>query len=361
MSRSMVSILFVLFQFSSVSVRAQSTSPETATEFVFRGFKNYKSDIQTEGAATIEPNGILRLTDQKPNIMGTAFYNKPVRLLDHKNLTTKAVVRSFSTSFVFSIFPSNSSNGGFGFTFTFSPTPNRLGAESGQYLGLFNRENDGNPKNYVFAIEFDTVQGFKDGAYRVGHHIGLNFNSITSDVQEPVVYYNSVHRKEDFDLWSGEPIRAILDYDGPTEFLYLTIYPAESPPRMPLISRKVSQLSEIVQEEMYVGFTAATGEYLSSTHYVMGWSFFSDGDRLAAARLALSDLPQPQLKKGNNYLKFSVFCEYASVFSMFAANSLHTDKLYCLEGSSDPALEPKILIVIGKIFSHKILRFFNRK
>ncbi|EOA35038.1 hypothetical protein CARUB_v10020144mg, partial [Capsella rubella] len=280
----------------SVSVRAQSTSTETTTEFVFRGFKDHKSDIQTEGAAIIEPNGALRLTDQKSNVTGTAFYNKPVRLLDQNNLTTKPVVRSFSTSFVFSIFHSSLSNGGFGFTFTLSPTPHRLGAEPEQYLGLFNRENDGNPNNHVFAVEFDTVQGFNDSANSPANHIDLNFNSIKSEFQEPVAYYESNDRKEDFHLGSGGPIRAILDYNGQTQMLYLTIYPEVFPPRKPMISQKIPNLAEIVQEEMYIGFTAATGRVFSA-HYVMGWSFFSDGDPLVAARLALSDLPLPQLKK----------------------------------------------------------------
>ncbi|XP_010496111.1 PREDICTED: LEAF RUST 10 DISEASE-RESISTANCE LOCUS RECEPTOR-LIKE PROTEIN KINASE-like 2.3 isoform X2 [Camelina sativa] len=271
---------------------------ETTTEFVFPGFKDYQSEIQTEGAATIEPNGILRLTDQKLNVTGTAFYNKPVRLLDHKNLTTKAV-RSFSTSFVFSIIHSSPSNGGYGFTFTLSPTPHRLGAESEKYFGLFNRTNDGDPNDHVFAVEFDTLQGFHDGVYNSGNHIGLDFNSVRSDFQESVVYYNFDDQKEGFQLGSGEPIRAILDYDGPTQMMNLTVFPAMLTPRKPLISQHIPKLSEIVQEEMYIGFTAATGRNIFSAHYVMGWTFSSRGDRQAAAPLALSDLPLPQLKEGS--------------------------------------------------------------
>ncbi|KAL1192390.1 Lectin-domain containing receptor kinase VI.3 [Cardamine amara subsp. amara] len=330
----MVTLLFVLFQFWTVSVRAQSTSTETTTEFVFRGFKEHKSEIRLDGAATIEPNGILRLTDQKLNVTGTAFYHKPVRLLDTQRNSTNVTVRSFSASFFFVIIPSNSSNGGFGFTFTLSPTPNRPGAESEQYLGLLNRWNDGNIKNHVFAVEFDTVQGFRDGADRTGNHIGLNFNSLASNFQEPVVYYdfNDRDRKEDVHLQSGEPIQAILEYDGPTQMLHLTIYPnAVFAPRKPLISKKVPHLSEIVQEEMYVGFTAATGIYQSSFHYVLGWSFFTDGDHFAAARLHISDLPLPQLNKDNQE---------------------SSDK--------DQALATKLLIVVGLIYRYAEVKRFTK-
>ncbi|KAG2245107.1 hypothetical protein Bca4012_047236 [Brassica carinata] len=127
-----------------------------------------------------------------------------------------------------------------------------------------------------------TYSLFKDVSDRSGNHIGLNFNNLASDVQEPVVYYDNDEsdRKEDFLLQSGDPIQALLDYDGPTQTLNLTVYPArfKSRPVNPLISRPVPKLLEIVQEEMYVGFTAATGRDQSSAHYVMGWSFSSGVD-----------------------------------------------------------------------------------
>ncbi|CAN6995861.1 unnamed protein product [Brassica oleracea var. botrytis] len=125
--------------------------------------------------------------------------------------------------------PSKSRNGGFGFTFTLSPTP----------------------------VEFDTVQGFRDGADARGNHIGLNFNSVTSDVQEPVVYTSDEGRKEDFQ-YETESIRVRLDYNGSTQMLNLIVSPAKFPiaPSIPLISQRVPKLLDIVQEEMYVGFTA---------------------------------------------------------------------------------------------------------
>ncbi|XP_010490544.1 PREDICTED: L-type lectin-domain containing receptor kinase VI.2-like isoform X2 [Camelina sativa] len=304
--RSMVSVssLLKLFVFFSVHVRAQrttTTTTTTTTEFTFRGFSGNQSEIQMEGAAMIKPNGLLRLTDRKSNVTGTAFYHKPVRLLETSTRSsTNVMVRSFSTSFVFVIIPSSPSNKGFGFTFTLSPTPYRPNAGSAQYLGVLNKENDRDPRNHVFAVEFDTVQGSRDdNTDRIGNDIGLNYNSRTSDIQEPVVYYNNddPNKKEDFQLESGNPIQALLEYDGPTQTLNVTVYPARLgfKPTKPLISRQVPKLLEIVQQEMYVGFTAATGRDQSSAHYVMGWSFSSGGggDRPMADVLNLSELPPP--------------------------------------------------------------------
>ncbi|KAF3597544.1 hypothetical protein DY000_02027652 [Brassica cretica] len=60
----MVSFLLVLFQFLIFSVQAQSGEWETPpppppTEFIFKGFReNNNSEIQTEGAAAIKPDGL---------------------------------------------------------------------------------------------------------------------------------------------------------------------------------------------------------------------------------------------------------------------------------------------------------------
>ncbi|CAA7033395.1 unnamed protein product [Microthlaspi erraticum] len=315
----MVSFLLVLFL--EILVQARTARTETTTEFIFQGFKGNQSEIQIGGDSTIKPNGLLRLTDRDSNVAGTAFYHKPVRLLD-----SNSTVRSFSTCFVFVIIPSSSNNGGFGFTFTLSPTPNRTDADSAQYLGLLNERNDGNPSNHVFAVEFDTVQGFKDGTNRIGNHIGLNFNSLSSDVQEPVAYYNNDGKKEEFQLVSGEPIQVFVDYDGPTKTLNLTVYPTRlgSKPIIPLISRHVPKLSDIVQDEMFVGFTAATGRDQSSAHYVMGWSFSSGGEHPLAAVLDLSELPPPppntaKKRSGYNGKVIALIVALSAVISIMLA------------------------------------------
>uniref|UniRef100_A0A1J3D8S9 Putative L-type lectin-domain containing receptor kinase VI.1 n=1 Tax=Noccaea caerulescens TaxID=107243 RepID=A0A1J3D8S9_NOCCA len=203
-------LLVFLLSLSPNAFKISVLAEAATTEFTFRGFKGNQTEIQTEGAAEIRnSDGLLRLTNRDQNVTGTAFYGKPIRLRDRSHNNSSAIkICSFSTSFVFVIIPSSPGNGGFGFTFTLSPTPNRPGAESAQYMGLLNRSNNGNQSNHVFAVEFDTVQGFKDGADRRGNHIGLDFNNLFSDVQEPLSYHDTDYRKEDFDLESGESIRA---------------------------------------------------------------------------------------------------------------------------------------------------------
>ncbi|KAG7549119.1 Protein kinase domain [Arabidopsis thaliana x Arabidopsis arenosa] len=319
-AKSMGSLLLVLFL--EILVRAQIATTETTTEFIFQGFKGNQSEIHMEGDSTITSKGLLRLTDRNKVVVGTAFYHKPVRLLDSNS--TNTTVRSFSTSFVFVIPSSSTSNGGFGFTFTLSPTPNRTDADPEQFLGLLNERNDGNSSNHVFAVEFDTVQGFKDGTNRIGNHIGLNFNSLSSDVQEPVAYYNNNDsQKEEFQLVSGEPIQVFLDYHGPTKMLNLTVYPTRLgyKPRIPLISRVVPKLSDILVDEMFVGFTAATGRHgQSSAHYVMGWSFASGGEHPLAAMLNISELPPPppnkEKKRGYNGKVIALIVALSTVISI---------------------------------------------
>ncbi|XP_018464712.1 L-type lectin-domain containing receptor kinase VI.2-like isoform X3 [Raphanus sativus] len=308
-ARSMVSPPILLVIITVILVRAQrATSETTTTEFIFQGFKGNQSQFQLEGDSTIKSNGLLRLTDRKSNLAGTAFYNKPVRLLleTNRNSTNATRVRSFSTRFVFVIIPSSSSSGGFGFTFTLSPTTNRPNAGSAQYLGVLNKENNGDPRNHVFSVEFDTVQGSGDDTDKIGNDIGLNFNNRTSDFQEPVVYYQNddPNKREDFELESGNPIQALLTYDGATQTLNVTVYPAKLgfKPTKPLISKQIPKLLDVVQEEMYVGFTAATGKGdQSSDHYVMGWSFSSVGENPIAATLDLSELPPPPATKRRGF------------------------------------------------------------
>ncbi|GKV32925.1 hypothetical protein SLEP1_g41487 [Rubroshorea leprosula] len=79
-----------------------------------------------------------------------------------------------------------------------------------------------------------------------------------------------------------------IDYDEEEGLLNVTLAPITSlKPDWPLLSI-VIDLSQIFLDEMYVGFSAATGE-APSDHYILGWSFSKNGK---AQSLPISELPQ---------------------------------------------------------------------
>lgn len=100
-------------------------------------------------------------------------------------------------------------------------------------------------------------------------------NSILSDVSESASYYTNEHENVAVKLESGQPIQAWIDYDGATEILNVIISPLSVPKPRPLISN-VTDLSQVFEEFMVVGFSAATGKP-SGNHYISRWSFKTNG------------------------------------------------------------------------------------
>jgi hypothetical protein len=63
-----------------------------------------------------------------------------------------------------------------------------------------------------------------------------------------------------------------VDYDGEAKQINVTIAPLEKEkPVRPLISKNYD-LSMVLQEPAYIGFSSSTGA-VNSQHYVLGWSF----------------------------------------------------------------------------------------
>lgn len=262
--------------FCTILVKAQSF------DFVYNGFNN--SDIIRDGVAIINPSGALKLTNRSYNVIGHAFHPNPVPIF---NSSTKNV-SSFSTYFVFAIVPLKKTSGGFGLAFTLSPSPGFPGAEGDHFLGVLNKTNNGNDTNHIFMVEFDTVDGHDEGVDTDGNHIGINTNSMKSIASQPANYYvNGTSKTEEVYLQTGESIQAWIDYDGVNKVVNVTISPMDVlKPITPLIS-KVVDLSPVLNETMYAGFSAATGDKASS-HYILGWSFRLNG---AADPLNLDKLP----------------------------------------------------------------------
>ncbi|KAG5550646.1 hypothetical protein RHGRI_015557 [Rhododendron griersonianum] len=291
-----ISLFVLLLLLCSSSIVAQS---DQNVEFSYNKFN--LSNLKLVGATVPKPSGALRLTNKTQNVIGHAFHPDPIPFRLNTSSNPNKTISSFSTHFVFQIVPSGPERGGYGLAFTVSPKREFPGAEAGHYLGILNRSNNGSSSNHLFAVEFDTVNGFNDESDGEGNHVGVNINTMVSDVKQPAFYYDDESNSpEEVTLESKKPIQAWVDYDGLSRVLNVTISPISKPkPIRPLISQEIENLSPVLLDNMYVGFSAATGEK-SSAHYILGWSFRLNGD---APPLNVSELPIVPVEKKSSTFK----------------------------------------------------------
>ncbi|KAK9154347.1 hypothetical protein Sjap_001827 [Stephania japonica] len=240
------------------------------------------------GVAEINSRGVLRLTNESSRLIGHAFHPSP---LPFKN-STSAKAFSFSTVFAFAIVPEYPKLGGHGFAFTIAPSKDLKGALPSQYLGILNATDVGNFSNHVFAVEFDTVQDFEFGDIN-DNHVGIDINSLASNATAAAAYFDDdSSTKQDLNLKSGNTIIAWVDYDSITNVLNVTLSSSSSQkPITPLLTFPID-LSPILLDSMYVGFSASTG-LLASSHYIFGWSFKMNGQARPLLLASLPTLPSP--------------------------------------------------------------------
>lgn len=194
---------------------------------------------------------------------GRAIYASPVRMLDPHTSTPA----SFQTTFAFQF--SNSSNtstgmlnhGGSGLTFIMVPDEFTVG-RPGPWLGML---NDACQEDYkAVAIEFDTHRNPEFGDPN-DNHVGINLGSIVSsttiDASEFGVFLNdgSVHRS-----W--------ITYDGPRRWMEIHLGSDGSDYLPKPIFSGPLDLSPHLNEYMFVGFSASTGN-MTQTHKVLSWNF----------------------------------------------------------------------------------------
>eukprot|EP01018_Ginkgo_biloba_P039447 Gb_30554 [translate_table: standard] len=232
-------------------------------------------------------SGVLRLTNDSQFSIGQAVYPFPLRFKNGKNATAS----SFSTTFIFSSVPRPQYLPGHGLAFMLTPSEH-LNGVSDQYLGLFNTSTNGRNDSHLFAVEFDTLQNVEFEDIN-NNHVGVDLDSLKSVNSTVAGYWTGNHVNGPFQfrqliLNSGQNIQAWVEYDGIQKHLNVTISPtgASRPPR-PLLSLADIDLSDLLEDEMYVGFSAATGTPVES-HNVLAWSFSING---VAKRLDTSHLP----------------------------------------------------------------------
>ncbi|KAK3412064.1 hypothetical protein EUGRSUZ_I00837 [Eucalyptus grandis] len=258
------------------------------TNFVYNGFRS--ANLSLDGIAAVTSNGLLKLTNFTKQQKGHAFHPDPVQFKNSPN----GSVYSFSTVFVFAIQPPQYATlSGHGIVFVIVPQRGLPGSLANQYLGMFNATNNGNSTNHVFGVELDPIQNpeFKDIN---DNHVGIDLNGLTSAYSTQAGYYADGGEFKNLTLSSGKEMQVWVDYDGTVKRINVTLAPINvQKPQIPLFSLR-QDLSSIINQSMYVGFSSSTGLFLAS-HYVLGWSFRVNGE---AQALALSQLPKlPRIGK----------------------------------------------------------------
>ncbi|EOY07456.1 Concanavalin A-like lectin protein kinase family protein, putative [Theobroma cacao] len=255
--------------------------------FIFNGFSlqlvsGQEQSLELGGIAELRTDGLFRLTDSSTFQVGHVFYSVPFKFKSSPN----ANAFSFSTTFVFVIVPENSR--GHGITFVLAPSKEFGQVAPGQHLGLFNFSTDGLSSNHIVAIEFDTFQN-QEFADIDDNHVGVDINSLKSAKSVSAGYvYSKTGKYRPADLSCGDRMQVWVEYDGTKHQLNVTLSPVirRSKPKVPLLSMDID-LSPIILEQMYIGFSSATGLQVAST-YISGWSFQMDG---VAKDLDLDKLP----------------------------------------------------------------------
>ncbi|CAN6323873.1 unnamed protein product [Urochloa humidicola] len=261
-----------------------------AVEFAYDGFGG--AALSLDGMAAVTPAGLLLLTNdtimassQKNDTAmskGHAFHPEPVAF-------HRPAMSSFSTTFVFAIVSEFLDLSTSGFAFLVSPTTDLSTAMPQQYLGMFNGTDNGDPRNRVFAVELDTVRN-PEFADINNNHVGVDVNSLNSSAAAPAGYYDDATGAfQNLSLISREPMQVWVDYDAGNTEITVAMAPARRPrPKRPLLSTKLN-LSTVISDTAYVGFSSASSIVLVK-HYVLGWSFRLGGG--GAPALDYAKLPK---------------------------------------------------------------------
>ncbi|CAH8264101.1 unnamed protein product [Arabidopsis lyrata] len=273
-----LSIIFLLYLVSCVSSQRE-------TKFLNHGFLG--ANLLKFGSSKIHSSGLLELTNTSMRQIGQAFHGFPISFLNPNSSNSV----SFSTSFVFAITPGPTTPG-HGLSFVISPSMDFTGAFPSNYLGLFNTSTNGNPSNRILAVEFDTVQSVEMKDID-DNHVAIDQNGVVSIESAPAAFFDDREAKNiSLKLASGEPIRVWVEYNATEMILNVTLAPLDRlKPSLPLLSRKLN-LSGIISQENYIGFAAATGT-VTSSHFVLGWSFSIEGKASDFDITKLPSLPDP--------------------------------------------------------------------
>lgn len=217
-------------------------------------YDNFSPGSMQENGFAFIAEGKLILTPSGNDQSASAYYTQKITLSDNG---------SFSTYFVFQI-QRDENNRADGFTFIVQPNDiTSIGAYGG-YLGYSGIANS-------LAIEFDTYLNteFNDPN---NNHAAIDTNgSVFHTTSLDVVNLTSIG----YDIAPIPPVPYYvwIDYNNTTQILELRINNSNNRPALPVLSKSINLVSDILHtEDVYVGFTAGTGDQYEQ-HQILSWYF----------------------------------------------------------------------------------------
>lgn len=196
---------------------------------------------------------VLRLTTNEGWQGGSAFLTRPIPL------TNQA---SFSTAFQFEMhqpggIEDSDGVGADGLAFVVQTQANNVGG-AGFGIGYEGIEPS-------VAVEFDAFdnEALGENGDVSGNHVGINLNGDTRSVAQVPLE----KRLNDGGVWF-----AWVDYDGPKHLLEVRLSDQAKRPDQPLLRHEVNLAELLGSPEVYVGFTASTGEAYNC-HDIRSWKF----------------------------------------------------------------------------------------
>ncbi|KAF0910551.1 hypothetical protein E2562_002993 [Oryza meyeriana var. granulata] len=222
---SPISSFLVPSVFHCINLVASSAS---VNQFAFEGFAG--ANLSLEGAATVTPSGLLKLTNDK-HTKGRAFY--PIPICFHSPPNGGAT----SATFVFAIVSDHAKLSDHGLAFLVAPSKSLSATTRAQYLGLMNISDNGKASNHVFSVELDTV--LSPELHDIDrNHVGIDVNSLQSVQSHTAGYYDdSAGAFMNLTLMSRKVMQVWEDYNGQHMVLNVTLAPLDvSKPKKPLLS-----------------------------------------------------------------------------------------------------------------------------
>ncbi|XP_042026221.1 L-type lectin-domain containing receptor kinase VII.1-like isoform X2 [Salvia splendens] len=266
---------------------ATAVQVASAVDFLFNGFSS--SDVSLYGVSTVESR-ILTLTNDTNHQIGRGLYPSPIPTKQPNS----SLPLPFHTSFIFAMAPYAGKLPGHGIVFLLVPHLGIDGATSAQHLGLFNFTNNGDPYNHVFGVEFDVFKNDEFGDINA-NHVGVDVNSLASVQSHEAGYWP----ESDDASFKTSPLNNGKNYQVWIDYVDGTLNVTMSPlginrPNKPLLTVPLN-LTPVLLDEMYVGFTASTGALVQS-HKILSWSFSNTNSSLSDS-LITSGLPNFELPK----------------------------------------------------------------